>query len=69
MRVNFFLELAKLAGKVLVRGDELAQLDKGANDIDADINGPWAIKIIGRHDGPVLGEGVGQVAPAAVCRS
>jgi hypothetical protein len=52
-------ELIEAFGEFLVRAQELAQLYEGANDVDAHLDGPWAIEDSGSHDGAVLGERIG----------
>src|SRR5262245_23559060 len=47
MGAHFLLEFGQLAGKFLVGGNELAQLDKGAHDKDADLDSPRAVENIG----------------------
>lgn len=48
-----------------MRGQGLAELDEGADDVDAHGNGTGAIEDVGGHEGTVFGEGVGQVPDIA----
>jgi len=52
------LELCESACQFLVRAEQLAQLHEGAHDVDAHLDGTWAVENRGGHDRPVLGEGV-----------
>jgi hypothetical protein len=61
VRVDSLLQFGQLPRKFLVRGHELAEFDKGAHDTHADFDGTRAVEHIGRDDGAVLGEGVGEV--------
>ena len=54
------LQLGKLPGWLLVRGQELAELDKSAHHVDADLDGPGAVEDFSRHDGAVLGLASGE---------
>jgi hypothetical protein len=60
---SFFLdagfELIEAFGEFRVRAQELAQLHKGAHDVDAHLDGAGAVEDGGGHDGAVLGERVG----------
>jgi hypothetical protein len=39
---------------------QFAQLDEGAHDVDAHLDGTWAVEDRGGHNRPMLGEGVRQ---------
>src|SRR6185312_1223955 len=58
------LELIETAGEFLVRGQELAQLHEGANDVDAHSDGARGVEDISGLDGAMLGEGPRELAAA-----
>jgi hypothetical protein len=54
------MKLGELMGEFLVGIQELAQLNKGSDDIDAHFNGARTIQDVGCLDSTVLGEGARQ---------
>ena len=56
------LQRFELAGEVGVRGEEPAQADEGAHDLDVDTNGARTPQDAGEHGDALLGEGVGRLA-------
>jgi hypothetical protein len=66
VRADFSLQFGDLAGQFLVRRKQPAQLDESPDHVNTYLDGPRRVQHAGRHDRPVLGEGVGEVASAAV---
>ena len=60
-----FSRIHRVCGPGFVRGENLAQAHEGTHDGDVDLDGPLAIQDAGKQAHSLLGEGVGQVAPAA----
>ena len=60
------LKLIQSAGKLLIRGQEPAQLDEGTHDVDPHLDRPRAVQDGGSHDRPVLGKRIGWEAWVAV---
>lgn len=54
-------QFGQLIGQFLVASEQSPELNKGSNNIHAHLNRPGAIKNIRRHDGTVLGKGMGKV--------
>ena len=58
--IVFFLHLFKLLGQIFIGIDNLAQTDKGPDNLYAGPDGYFTIKNTGHHDGAVLREGIGE---------
>jgi len=59
--VNGRAPSAKAQGQFPVGAEEFPQVHKCAHDVNAHLHCARAVQNGGRHDGAVLGEGVGQV--------
>ena len=59
------LEIIEPPGQLFVGREQLAQLHKGAHDVDAHLHGLSAVEDVRGLDGIVLGKGVGLIAAAA----
>jgi len=55
------LQFIEFGGKRFLRAEPLAQADEGADNMDTHLDGRIAIEHIGRLDGTMLGERMGQV--------
>lgn len=58
-------ESGELAREILVRGENLAQAHEGAHDVDAHLDGTWAVENRGGHDRTMFGEGERKLPAAA----
>lgn len=53
-------EVSQAFGQISVCDGSLTQLNEGANNVDAHVDGLWAGQYIGGLNGAVFGKGVGQ---------
>jgi len=63
---EFLLQLRQLARHRSAVGEHRPHLYEGPHGKDAHLHGLRTVQDVGGHDGPVLGEGVGQDARIAV---
>ncbi len=62
---NPFLKAFEPGRKGLIRREHLTQASERPNDIDTGLHSLRRIQDAGGHDGPVLGEGIGSLAPTS----
>ena len=66
---EFLVQLRQLARQRSAVREYRPHFHEGPHDIDAHLHRLWAVQHLGRHDGPVFGEGERQLPAPAVAKT